>query len=69
MKGRLDQKCGIEDLQIRRGWFDPIRTAPISKWVDRTDREINWDRGDCRQPYVEFDRFLMVERNLFAFAT
>ncbi len=68
MKGELDQKRGIKDLQIRRGWLDQIHTVPAFQRLDRADRQVYLKHSDCCQVDVEIDRLLMVKGNLFAFA-
>jgi hypothetical protein len=64
----LDQKSGMEDLQIRRRWFDRVDAVPQFQAFDGAERQVDLDRGQNRQIDVVINRLLMVEGDLVAFA-
>jgi hypothetical protein len=65
----LDQKSGVEYLQIRRRWLDRANTVPALQALDGAGRNIHFDRSDDRQLDVVIYRFVMVEGDLGAFAS
>jgi len=39
-KEKLDQKNGVEDLQIRRGWLNRVCAVPLREGLDRADGHV-----------------------------
>lgn len=48
LKGKLDQKDGVEDLQIRRGWLNRVCAVPVRERINRADGHVNRDGGNHR---------------------
>jgi hypothetical protein len=58
----------MEDLQIRRGWFDQAKPVPPFYALDNGKRRSHFDRRDHWQCDVVNNRFVVIESNLAALA-
>ena len=67
MKRKLDEKGGMKNLQIGRGWLDQICPAPVFERLNRWQRQFDFHHGENWQVNM-YNRFVMIERKLFTFA-
>jgi hypothetical protein len=65
----LDQKSGMENLQIRWRWLDRVYAIPAFPTFDWAYKNIHFGHGDHRQLDVLINGFVMVEGDLGAIAS